>query len=90
MKLRSSFSFSVEDRPGIEVESLPTQVLTRSGEGVFKLSDHSKRVAGLQRIARWPTRLAGPGRTFAKASVGKPPDISNERFDSPPVPLSTL
>jgi hypothetical protein len=45
MKIRSSFSFSVEDRPGIEVES-PQRGTSED----------------LERIARWPTRLAGLGR----------------------------
>jgi hypothetical protein len=48
MMVRSSRSFSVEDRPGIEVES-------QKCDGIVSRTD-------LKWIARWLTRLAGPGR----------------------------
>ncbi|MFM9840202.1 MAG: hypothetical protein ACKVOQ_18190 [Cyclobacteriaceae bacterium] len=49
-------------RPGIEVERLPRTIVQPKLESSISWPDHSKRVAGLERIARWPLRLAGPGR----------------------------
>jgi hypothetical protein len=54
-----------EHRPGIPAcaaASAGRVVESPKRVGIVCRPDHSKRVAGLQRIARWPLRLAGPGR----------------------------